>query len=173
MTEFSKDKKENQKRLPSHFKAQLSSRGITIDFSKEEIEKYFPHLVKEMSNPNTGSYYSLNSDIKDDYQNENEENNEISDKIGFSDENLTEDAERMEELKKRTTSRYDKDSELYYPKTEDFLRRCKDFAEADESLVDARIVGISLGQRGEQAGGRAGVVCAGGFTAARPGLRNR
>ena len=99
------ENKENTK------KAQLSKDKLSVDYSREEIEKLLPNLAKELSESNQKN-------------------------IGVSSNN-TESQPKLrseDEIRKATQSQYDSDSELYLPKTRDYLRRCSTLEEAKEII---------------------------------------
>ncbi len=113
------------------YKAKLSEKGITIDFSREDIEKNLPNLARELNNPKEDSIFSINEYRKKD------ELSTIKNELSVKDiDDLSENL-----LKKKIPnikSIYDEDSELYYPKTEDFIRRCSNLEEA-EKIIDFQL----------------------------------
>jgi len=78
------------------YKAKRSKKGVTIDYPFLQMKKEFPNLTREIY-----EIYYGNSTLFNDEKN-------IKKEI-------------IENLK----SEYNEDSELYYPKAEDFLRRCE------------------------------------------------
>ena len=117
------------------FKPHLSPKGITIEFSRQDLENTLPNLTKELNDPNNRSNLSFEQIqnayndshlLPDSELNKKEPNKSIDD---------SEDNEELsKKKKKKIESRYDKESELYYPKTEDFLRRCSNQTEFEEII---------------------------------------
>ena len=115
------------------FTPKLSTKGITIEFSRQDLEKALPNLTKELIEPESRSVLSFNQ-IRNVTINSGlptEGNEEVYTSI--------DDSEDKQELinkikRKKIESRYDKESELYYPKTEDFIRRCSNQSEFEEII---------------------------------------
>ena len=89
------------------FTPKLSPKGMTIDFSRQDLEEALPNLTKELIEPGSRSVLSFN-----------QIQHELINKI----------------KRKKIESRYEKESELYYPKTEDFIRRCSNQSEFEEII---------------------------------------
>lgn len=120
----------------SKYIASLSKKGITIDFSREDIEKHLPHLAAELNDTNN----SGNKDINDIYNAAGIENINPAIKLDNSSMNEMDEEKFNKSLKiqkekmMNLKSNYDEDSELYNPKTTDFLQRCTTIQEAEEIL---------------------------------------
>jgi len=94
-------------------KAKISKNRHSVDYSRKEIELLLPNLTKELH------AYT-----------DNLSNNSIPDL-----QNLT---RTREEIQKITQSDYDTNSELQFPKTENFIRRCSTLEEAEE-IIDYQL----------------------------------
>lgn len=119
-------------------KARLSPKGITIDFLRKNIEENLPYLARELNNPKLGSFISLNKN-RNLIKKNNKDQYKPPESPDFFDSSggktvLDQRKERLDSIKKRFTSKYNKDSELFYPKTVDFLRRCSNLEEAEEII---------------------------------------
>lgn len=105
------------------FIPKLSPKGMTIEFSREDLEKALPNLTKELIEPNSKGFLSFNQ-----IQN-------ISNNSDLPTDNNEDKQELVMKIKrKKIESHYDKESELYYPKTEDFLRRCSNQSDFKEII---------------------------------------
>ncbi|MBN2154935.1 MAG: DUF2095 family protein [Candidatus Lokiarchaeota archaeon] len=91
-------------------KAKINKNGLSVDYSREEIEQYLPNLADELhNNPiNPIEIYGPNTEKKK--------------------------LRTREEIEEITRSQYEENSELYFPKTEDFLRRCSSLEEAEDII---------------------------------------
>ncbi len=97
----------------SNKKAKISKDKRSIEYSRDEIETLLPNLAEELTKSQEFS-----------------ENQTIS---------KPEDPLRTrDEVKKAIQSRYDPDTELFLPRTEDFLRRCSTDEEAFE-IIDYQL----------------------------------
>lgn len=90
-------------------KAKLSEDKRTVEYSRDEIESLLPNLTRELA----GDQYNP---------------------LEIVQENLERIPRSHEEIKKTTKSQYDPDTELFSPKTEDYLRRCSTIEEAEEII---------------------------------------
>ena len=111
------------------FIPKLSPKGMTIEFSREDLEKALPNLTKELIEPDSKGFLSFN-------QIQNISNNSY---LPTDNNEVPNTSENKQELvmkikRKKIESHYDKESELYYPKTEDFLRRCSNQSEFNEII---------------------------------------
>lgn len=130
-----------KKKLPfdkDRYIAKLSEKGLTIDFSKDDIMNNLPHLASELLEPDESSVFSLN-DYKDQVKYDSESQMEILENDEIQ-EDLSEFSaqEIKSQLQQRVKSKYSEDSELFYPKTEDFIRRCSTIDEAIE-IIDHQL----------------------------------
>lgn len=115
----------------------LKKSKIKIEFSKEKIKDLFPNLAEELENPRNGSYFSITKQLGNSIDNDSDENySDLKYLRKFKNEklNLNSKIERISKIKKDFSSKYEKNSELYNPKTEDFLRKCSNFEEAKEII---------------------------------------
>ena len=120
------------------YKAKLSEKGLTIDFSKDDIINNLPHLASELLDPVERSVFSLN-EYKEDLSKEPVDEIERDSSVELNENSTPEQvAEYKEKIKEKVSSNYDEDSELYYPKTEDFIRRCSTIEEAIE-IIDHQL----------------------------------
>ncbi len=97
----------------SNKKANISENKQSVEYSQDEIESLLPNLARELAG---NQHNPLEITPKD------------NEKTPRS----------QEEIKKVTQSQYDTDSELFIPKTENYLRRCETLEEAEE-LIDHQL----------------------------------
>jgi hypothetical protein len=91
-------------------KAKIHKDGRSVDYSREEIESYLPNLVEELSsNQNPPIQIPTTTQYKE--------------------------PRTPDQVKESLRSQYDPDSELFNPKTEDYLRRCSTLEEAKEIIL--------------------------------------
>jgi hypothetical protein len=121
------------------------------DVSEEEPED-IPEEDFNEDEDNEECNYNVNDGIsKENMDNSDEENNEkdssSSNDMNSNKPHIKEDMNQYKELspeelkvlktsmKSGVKSQYNEDSELYFPKTEDFLRRCSSLKEAEEIIA--------------------------------------
>ena len=97
----------------SEKKAKISKDKRSVDYSRDEIESLLPNLAGELAG---------------------DQHNPLE----IVPENLESAPRSPEEIKKATESQYIPDSELFLPKTEDYLRRCSSLEEAEE-IIDHQL----------------------------------
>ncbi|MBD3351357.1 MAG: DUF2095 domain-containing protein [Candidatus Lokiarchaeota archaeon] len=128
-----KEKLRDQKIGHLHSNGKLSDKGITIDYDRESVEEHLPNLAAELNDPDHRSVLSIK-----DYKNnlKKEQHLEKEDSIAPIDVESTklEIKQYKRRIKETYKSKYDENSELFYPKTEDFLRRCSNLKEVREIL---------------------------------------
>jgi hypothetical protein len=90
-------------------RARIDKNGMTVGYSRDEIEELLPNLAEELKTTS-------------------------SDPIESGELTPQPQIRTPDEVQQATRSQYDTDSELYSPKTEDFLRRCSSLKEAEEII---------------------------------------
>ena len=96
-------------------KAQISKDKLSVDYPRDEIETYLPNLAEEINGLEQKSI---------EFTSESSENQVVP--------------RSQEEIQKAVESNYDSDSELFLPKTEDYLRRCSTLDEAKD-IIDHQL----------------------------------
>ena len=92
-----------------HKKAKINENGFSVDYSRDEIENLLPNLAVELINNSTKS-------------------------IEIQPPSPEKEIRTREEVQQAAKSQYETDSELYFPSTTDFLRRCSTLEEAEEII---------------------------------------
>ena len=91
-------------------KATISKDGRSVEYSRDEIETLLPNLADELK----------------------------KDPIVIPPSEHQNSPRTQEEIEEVTKSQYDQETELFLPKTEDFLRRCSTLEEAEE-IIDHQL----------------------------------
>ncbi|MHA1727180.1 MAG: DUF2095 family protein [Promethearchaeota archaeon] len=105
-----------------------SSKELSFSYSPGELKKYFPHIAEELNDTNS-PLSSLSIMKKDD----NPSRSKLDETPGTL-KVMQKKKKTIESKRRKIVSNYNKDSELFLPKTEDYLRRCSTLKEAEEII---------------------------------------
>lgn len=94
---------------PDRKKAKIDEKGLSVEYSREEIESLLPNLAEELTN---NPHEPIEVEVPPSKKELRSKN----------------------DIQQAAKSQYKTDSELYSPSTVDFLRRCSTLEEAEEII---------------------------------------